>query len=380
MKNILEIELKSSFKYQVIFFISALMHTVFLITFMSAKLYVLMTLNIASVAFYLIAGIVSRFGDIEKHGSAWLCASYAEITGHAFICTLWLGFEPCFYLYAIIVLMVAAYVLYLACDKRQFLKLIVIFAAITLASMLFCLIYLNYCDTILSVYFKNELEKQQIALMRAINLLFNIIITFFFSVMFIVEIQVLIRKLNTANERLNYTAMHDTLTGLYNRRSLYKMYEEMKDKGNFCVVMGDIDNFKKINDTYGHGCGDDVLKGVSSIMSELSKDDDIACRWGGEEFLLVIAGTKENCLARLNEIRDRIIALEINHNGKKINVTMTFGFVDCLEILQHTEFINPSVNIDALVQIADTRLYYGKENGKNVIIDKDVEILTVKEH
>lgn len=55
---------------------------------------------------------------------------------------------------------------------------------------------------------------------------------------------------------------------------------------------------------------------------------------------------------------------------------MTFGFVDCLEILEHTELIDPSMNIDALVQIADTRLYYGKENGKNVIIDKNVE--TVK--
>lgn len=380
MKNILEIELKSSFKYQVIFFISAMMHTVFFVTFMVTELYALMTLNILSITFYLVAGIVSRFGDIEKHGVAWLCASYAEITGHAFVCTLWLGFEPCFYLYAIIVLMVAAYVLYLACNKHQFLKLIVIFGSITFASMLFCLIYLHYNDMILTTAFGKVLDKTHAAFMRAINLIFNIIITFFFSVMFIIEIQVLIRKLNNANEKLNYTAMHDTLTGLYNRRSLYKMYEEMKDKGNFCVVMGDIDNFKKINDTYGHGCGDDVLKGVSSIMSDLAKDDDIACRWGGEEFLLVITGTRENCLARLNEIRDRILALEITHDSKKINVTMTFGFVDCLEILQHTEFINPSVNIDALVQIADTRLYYGKENGKNVIIDTDVEKLAAKEH
>ncbi len=376
MKNILDIELKSSFKYQVIFFISAMMHSVFLVTFMLTQIYGLMTLNIISVAFYLIAFAVGRWGDIEKHGVTWLSACYAEITGHAFICTLWLGFEPCFYLYAIIVLMVAAYVLYLACEKRQFLRMIMIFTVITLASVLFCLIYLHFGDPIITTVFGKTLSQEHTGIMRAVNLLFNIIITFFFSVMFIVEIQVLIRKLNTVNEKLNYTAMHDALTGLYNRRSLYKMYDEVKDKGNFCVVMGDIDNFKKINDTYGHGCGDEVLRGVSSVMNDMAEKNDIACRWGGEEFLLVITGSKENGLARLNEIRKKILALEFAHGDRKINVTMTFGFVDCLEILEHTEFIDPSMNIDALVQMADTRLYYGKENGKNVIIDKNVE--TVK--
>ena len=146
MKNILEIELKSSFKYQVIFFISAMMHSVFLATFMLIRIYVLMTINIISVLFYLIAFAVGRWGDIEKHGVGWLSACYAEITGHAFICTLWLGFEPCFYLYAIIVLMVAAYVLYLACEKHQFLGIIMIFTVITLLSVLFCLIYFNFFD------------------------------------------------------------------------------------------------------------------------------------------------------------------------------------------------------------------------------------------
>ncbi len=376
MKNILEIELKSSFKYQVIFFISAMMHSVFLATFMLTRIYVLMTLNIISVLFYLIAFAVGRWGDIEKHGVGWLSACYAEITGHAFICTLWLGFEPCFYLYAIIVLMVAAYVLYLACEKHQFLGIIMIFTVITLLSVLFCLIYFNFFDPIITTVFGKIPDKSHIGAMRAVSLIFNIIITFFFSVMFIVEIQVLIRKLNTVNEKLNYSAMHDALTGLYNRRSLYKMYDEIKDNGNFCVVMGDIDNFKKINDTYGHGCGDDVLKGVSSIMNEMADKNDIACRWGGEEFLLVIAGSKESCLAKLNEIRNKILDLEFTQGDKKVTVTMTFGFVNCLEILEHTELIDPSMNIDALVQIADTRLYYGKENGKNVIIDKNVE--TVK--
>lgn len=374
MKNILEIELKSSFKYQMIFFVSAIMHTIFFAIFLVNEIYALMTFNIVSVLFYFTGGIVSRKGDIEKHGTAWISASYAEITAHAVICTVWLGFETCYFLYAIVALMVAAYVLYLACEKHQFLKMIMIFAAITLVLTLFSLIYLNKLDPLITSIFHRTLDKDQIEFMRGLNIIFDIIVTLFFSGMFIMEIHDLIRRLNTANEKLNYSAMHDALTGLYNRRSLYKLYDEMKDKGHFCVIMGDIDNFKKINDTYGHGCGDEVLKNISAIINDTADQKDIACRWGGEEFLLVIMGTKEDCLARLNEMRDRIIALKIEYNNIQVKVTMTFGFVDCLEILEHTEFINPSSNIDALVQIADSRLYYGKENGKNTIISTNVGI------
>ena len=373
MKNILEIELKSSFKYQMIFFVSAIMHTIFFAIFLVNEIYALMSFNIVSVLFYLTGGIVSRRGDIEKHGIAWISASYAEITAHAVICTVWLGFETCYFLYSIVALMVSAYVLYLACERHQFLKVILTFAAITLVLTLFSIIYLNKLDPIITSVFHRTLDKGQIEFMRGLNILFDIIVTLFFSGMFIMEIHDLIRRLNTANEKLNYSAMHDALTGLYNRRSLYKLYDEMKDKGHFCVIMGDIDNFKKINDTYGHGCGDEVLKNISAVISKTADQKDIACRWGGEEFLLVILGTKEDCLARLNEMRDQILGLKIKYNNTQIKVTMTFGFVDCMEILDHTELINPCVNIDALVQIADTRLYYGKENGKNTIISANVE-------
>ncbi|MCM1053989.1 MAG: GGDEF domain-containing protein [Bacteroides sp.] len=373
MKSILDIELKSSFKYQMIFFVSALMHTIFFCMFLYNEMYGLMIANIASISFYLSGGVVSRKGNMEKHGSAWIMAAYAEITVHAALCTIWLGFEPCFYLYWIVALMVSAYVAYLACEKQTFLKMISAFSVITIITMGFCLVYLHFFDPIYTAGFDKVLDKNQTEFMRAVNVFFDTVVTLFFSGMFIMEIHTLIRKLNTANEKLNYSAMHDALTGLYNRRSLYKLYDEMKDKGHFCVIMGDIDNFKKINDTYGHGCGDEVLKNISAIINDTAAQNDIACRWGGEEFLLVVRGTKEECLERLKEMRNRILALRIEYNDIQIKVTMTFGFVDCLEILEHTELIDPSVNIDALVQIADTRLYYGKENGKNTIVSSNVE-------
>lgn len=356
-----------------IFFVCAIMHTVFFLIFWFSKIYVLMTFNVVSILFYFTGGMVGHMGKMEQHGVAWIIAAYVEITAHSVICTLWLSFDTSFYLYSIVALMVAAYVLYIVCDNRTFVRLITVFSAVTLLLLFATIVYLNEFDPFITSVFHRKLKVGQIELMRAVNILFDIIATLFFSGMFIIEIHSLIGKLNIANEKLNYSAMHDALTGLYNRRSLYKLYDEIKNEGHFCVIMGDIDNFKRINDTYGHGCGDEVLKNISAVISGMSNENDIACRWGGEEFLLVTRGSKEDCLARLNEIRNRIINLRIRYSNTTIKVTMTFGFVDCMEILEHTELINPSVNIDALVQIADSRLYYGKENGKNTIVCTNVK-------
>lgn len=369
MKNLVDMELKSSLKFQLIFFICAIMHTTFFILFWYTGSYFLMLCNIISISFYLLAGVVSRKGAIEKHSLAWIAATYGEITVHASLCTVWLGFESCFYLYSIVSLTVSAYVLYLSCDKDSFFKYFLIFGSITAVAMAFCLIFLSLSDPVITVAYHKIVNKNHITLMRAINITYDIFATFLFSGVFIVEIQLLIKKLNIANEKLNYTAMHDALTGLYNRHSLYELYSRI-DGDEFCVIMGDIDDFKKINDTYGHSCGDEVLRNISSVISNSIHECDIACRWGGEEFLIVIRGAKDACLNRLKAMRSEINALVIVSNDKKIKVTMTFGFVDCHEMKEQIETAAISViSVDALVQIADKRLYQGKASGKNIIID-----------
>lgn len=103
--------------------------------------------------------------------------------------------------------------------------------------------------------------------MRTINIAFNIALLFGFSTLFILEIHNLINKLNETNDRLNYIATHDALTGLYNRHSLTGALSALKTSERpFCIVMGDLDDFKKVNDTYGHECGDVVLKSVSEVI------------------------------------------------------------------------------------------------------------------
>lgn len=155
----------------------------------------------------------------------------------------------------------------------------------------------------------------------------------------------------------------DTLTELYNRRSgghhLTNSVEKAKSKNTpFTLVIGDIDLFKNVNDTYGHLCGDEVLKTVARLLRKHLKDKGYAIRWGGEEFLLVY----EN--SRLDEAYESLCALqeEINNTripfeDMEINVTMTFGMA-----------CDPAKDLKELLREADDRLYYGKNNGRNQIV------------
>lgn len=372
MQDLLSIKLSKRFKYQAVFTLSAIMHITFFILFTLNELYVLTIVNVFSIAMYIAGVIASIKSDMEKYGIRWLVAAYIEITFHAVLCTIWIGFESCFYLYEIIVLTVCVYFLYLICEKSKFIKFLKGFITTTLCSLVGCFLYFMCFDSASYMLFETRVPEDTIVIMRCINIIYDTVVTILFSILFLNEINVLIEKLNITNEKLNYSATHDTLTGLYNRRNLYEVYSQMKNDKNFCVVMGDIDNFKKINDTYGHGCGDEVLKVVSHTISDGMTEEEIACRWGGEEFLMVMVGTREECLERVQRIRENIISKNIEYNRDVINITMTFGFTECSEKPEEVKGLQSSLNIDALIQISDSRLYYGKNNGKNRIVDCDV--------
>lgn len=382
MKRLLELDIKSSLKYQIIFTLSACMHITFFIIFLISGIYILALFNVLSIAFYGVASLQSRKSRFEKHSIGWITATYLEITAHAALCTLWLGFETCFFMYSMIVLTVASYVLYLACEHEKFLKTIIPFAVITFATLAAVFVYLLFLPPIFTEVFNRELSQAQVQIMKGVNIFFNTFIIFFFSLTFIAEMNLLMRKLNESNERLNYIADHDALTGLYNRRSFYRLFNKLHGKiedeevseikiekisDSFCVIMGDIDNFKRINDTYGHKCGDEILKGVSDILKRGVNGNDIACRWGGEEFLIIMSGSRDDCIKRVEEIRGRVKEFSTVNGDTVVSATMTFGFTDCFERLDGGHRPSPA-SIDELVQIADNRLYYGKRNGKNVVV------------
>ena len=147
----------------------------------------------------------------------------------------------------------------------------------------------------------------------------------------------------------------DQLTKLYNRKIIDKILEtDLFEKK--CAILFDIDNFKNINDTYGHPVGDIVLKEISDIIRRSVRKKDIIVRWGGEEFLILLSDIESIEIAKkiAEFIRERIEKYNFTKVG---HVTCSFG-VFCQKINNKNDF-------EELIKKADTALYKAKEKGKN---------------
>lgn len=156
---------------------------------------------------------------------------------------------------------------------------------------------------------------------------------------------------------------YDVLTHLLNRRTLSKYMKTAvaRAKNNdeiFSIMIFDLDNFKHINDTYGHAFGDEVLKTAAEIISKGIKRSDYAFRWGGEEFLVLLKADRNVAYKVAERIRVEIELQDSFYFSDKINVTTTVGIATYQENLTEKE----------LFAIADKNLYKGKNNGKNQVV------------
>jgi diguanylate cyclase (GGDEF)-like protein len=156
-------------------------------------------------------------------------------------------------------------------------------------------------------------------------------------------------------------AMVDSLTGLANRRSLEEtLRSELARASRFgdsvCLVMADLDEFKRVNDAHGHATGDEVLKAFASTLRKSVRESDVAGRWGGEEFALVLTGTDSAGGARLAE-RARA-ALEEHDLDVVGRVTASFGVASYPECQEAGE----------LLAAADSALYAAKRAGRNQVV------------
>jgi len=156
----------------------------------------------------------------------------------------------------------------------------------------------------------------------------------------------------------------DPLTGLYNRRSLKdELHKELsrseRSGSTFCAVMIDVDHFKKINDSYGHGTGDDVLRELAIVLRNSVRLSDKVFRYGGEEFVLILPETKgEDALILAERIREKVSTFSFSVIRNKISIS--------LGISQSHEGISEEV----LLQRADKRLYVAKQSGRNMVVWK----------
>ncbi|AQS38968.1 diguanylate cyclase (GGDEF) domain-containing protein [Shewanella psychrophila] len=159
-------------------------------------------------------------------------------------------------------------------------------------------------------------------------------------------------------------AQHDALTGIFNRGTAQNIAENSyiktaSKRGMFSVIMFDLDYFKRINDNFGHGTGDWVLKKVAEVINKASRSDDIFARFGGEEFALFLPGTDEmkaNVMAE--EYRGLIQSIETRFSGHTFDITASFGVSTSSE---------DDLSLDPLLHRADIAMYHSKELGRNCV-------------
>lgn len=201
------------------------------------------------------------------------------------------------------------------------------------------------------------------AVLQAQNSLFlfltlGIICGFFSS-----NIQSAEQKLVQYNEQLQLKASIDPLTEIWNRS---KLLEYMKEDLNhttkklpFTLALGDIDHFKRINDHWGHNCGDAVLVWLTRLFNEVLDGRGLMCRWGGEEFLFYFREMNGDEVCQIiTEIYSKLNSSFLEWEGQKIKVTMTFG-------VEENDYSSP---LTTLISRADAKLYLGKEHGRNQIV------------
>lgn len=169
-------------------------------------------------------------------------------------------------------------------------------------------------------------------------------------------------------KKIQEAAQRDSLLDICNRKYFYELVEkEQKKNGNlknFAIVMSDLDNFKHINDTFGHQFGDKVLKTIVATMKESLRETDIIARYGGEEIIIFLSGdrSKDETIAQIEKIREQIEKKDINYNDKlNCNVTVSFGIGFSFDDK------NCFLEIDRIIKQADDKLYVAKRTGKNKV-------------
>ncbi len=178
-------------------------------------------------------------------------------------------------------------------------------------------------------------------------------------------------KILSIQDELKDLASKDSMTNLYNRRHFYDVASDIfnifiREKNPTSIIMIDIDDFKLINDTYGHSAGDEVIKKLAKILQKNTRANDIIARFGGEEFVVLLPNTtKEGASHIASKLRETVEAQSIEiDEWQIISFTISLGVAELL----YDEILFNDKSIDCSLNRADKALYQAKENGKNRVV------------
>ena len=187
----------------------------------------------------------------------------------------------------------------------------------------------------------------------------------FYNAMYIYTSEHEVTSLEQKNKQLSTDASEDALTSLLNRRGFLPIVDSlMKDESSskFSVAFCDIDNFKHVNDSYGHEAGDEVLKHITLLIRKEMNGSEV-CRWGGEEIVILMKDLDiDEAREKMEHLRNSIEVTPTIFFNKVLYVTITIGVAQNSEIYKEPEDV---------IKAADERMYYGKQHGKNIVVYED---------
>lgn len=329
-----------------------IVHVLFLLLFLFLHVTPMVIFNVFSVSTYISCGIMLR-----KPGRLFrvFLATYLEILLHSLAAAVCIGWQFGFTMYILALIPFCYYMCNtLLKGKKRYI------AATSLAFIAF----MAFAGCRMIILFRPPLYNLALApvylfLIYMFNAVSTCIFMIVFSLIFLLEIHISANRLRAQNKLLERLANTDPLTGLYNRRSMQVFLDHAIESGiDFCLAMCDIDDFKKVNDTYGHDAGDIVLKEIAGIMKQHMDSHGYVCRWGGEELLILSSVNPEQTRSTMERIR-RSIANHIFVCGESlVRCSVTIG------VSSHRS----GNSVEDTIGTADYNLYHGKRNGKNRVV------------
>lgn len=303
-------------------------------------------ISFAAFMVYIVGYFILNKGWLDIY--IWII--YAWISFYMCVATISLGYDYGFFLYTmslIPIIFVSKYIAYAIGNKSP--HPVFISIMIALASII-CALYTVVFEPI---YVINKNLAGVFMVINAVSV-FGFIITYS---------RMMVEMVIDSQEKLKKMAHLDRLTSLYNRHFMIDYLEKNESEfgsknsvnASAWIAMIDIDDFKHINDTYGHNCGDAVLV----HLAEMIKTGCAGCtvsRWGGEEFLVVSDGSIDASI--MDTLNSNIFNERFTYNNEEIRLSITVGIA----------LYDKSNSLDGWIQEADKKLYYGKNNGKNMVV------------
>ncbi|WP_034447932.1 GGDEF domain-containing protein [Butyrivibrio sp. AE2032] len=337
--------------------VMGLVHFVLLITFWLSGVMPLVQFNVLSVVVYIFCFILCRTGHLLPVYASIIL----EVTAYTVVSSYYVGLKCGTYCFLFSIIPI---IIYFGSSLFKGLQRWGVVLMLILNFLTFTVLYISFSN-VPPVYEVSETARVFLVIFSAFAMVFAIL---FYNAMYIYASEHEVTILQQKNRELSADAKEDALTKLLNRRGFLPMVKELMNNRRgkrFCIAFCDLDDFKRVNDTYGHEAGDEVLKHITRIITDELHGCDI-CRWGGEEIVILMRDYDlDTARVKLETLRKNIASDPTIFFNKEILVTITLGVAENKNSYKEPEEI---------IKVADERMYYGKQHGKNILIYEDRQL------